>query len=121
MVKNWVLPVPLATGRLRERGFNQALQLARQLAPQKVQPRMLLRLHATLPQHTLARVQRLRNLDGAFSVDPLCHQALAGRRVVMVDDVMTTGATLRAAAVALRRAGVLHLTTLVVARTPSGN
>ena len=118
---DWVLPVPLATEGLRERGFNQALQLARQLAPHKVQPHLLLRLHATPAQHTLARAQRLQNLDGAFAVDPLHYQQLAGRRVVLVDDVMTTGATLHAAAVALRMAGTLHLTAMVIARTPGGN
>ena len=116
-----VLPVPLAAERLRERGFNQALQLARHLAPRKTQARLLLRLHATPAQHTLARAKRLRNLDGAFAVEPLrCHE-LAGRHVVLVDDVMTTGATLHAAATVLRAAGVLHITALTIARTPVRN
>ena len=118
---DWVLPVPLAAARLRERGFNQALQLARQLAAHKVQPHLLLRLHATPVQHTLARAERLRNLEGAFAIEPLRLQELSGKRVVLVDDVMTTGATLHAAALVLRRAGVHNLTTLVIARTPLHN
>ena len=115
---DWVLPVPLATEGLRERGFNQALQLARQLAPHKTAPRLLLRLHATPAQHTLGRAQRLRNLQGVFAVEPLRQRELADRRIVLLDDVMTTGATLHAAAAALRAAGVKHITALVIARTP---
>lgn len=115
---DWVLPVPLAAERLRERGFNQALQLARHLASRKTQAKMLLRLYATPAQHTLDRAKRLRNLDGAFAVEPLRYHALAGCRVVLVDDVMTTGATLHAAAMVLRMAGALHITALTIARTP---
>ena len=115
---DWVLPVPLARERLRERGFNQALQLARQLAPHKTQAQLLLRVRSTPVQHTLPRAQRLRNLDGAFAVEPLRQQELAGCRAVLVDDVMTTGATFHAAAEVLRAVGVLHITALCLARTP---
>ena len=116
---DWVLPVPLARERVRERGFNQALQLALQLAPHKTRAQWLLRVRSTPVQHTLPRAQRLRNLEGAFALEPLRYQEMAGRRVVLVDDVMTTGATFQAAATVLRTAGVLHLTALCVARTPS--
>ena len=116
-----VVPVPLAPGRLRQRGFNQALQLAQCLAPGKVQAQGLLRVRATPDQHTLARAQRLRNLQGAFAVDPLHLQQWQTRRVVLVDDVMTTGATFHAAAAALRAAGVQHIAALAVARTPAPN
>ena len=78
----------------------------------------MLRLHSGADQHTLNRAQRLRNLQGAFAVDPLLVEALRGRHVVLVDDVMTTGATLHAAAQVLRQAGVAHLTALVLARAP---
>jgi ComF family protein len=113
-----VLPLPLARKRLAERGFNQALELARRLAPAaKVQPRLLLRLRETPPQAALGRRERLANVHGAFAVEPLRAAQVRGRRVVLVDDVMTSGASLHAAANALRSAGAGHLTALVVART----
>ncbi|MCL4771766.1 MAG: ComF family protein, partial [Burkholderiaceae bacterium] len=104
--------------RLRERGFNQALLLARILAPAKTDATLLLRLHDTQAQSNLGRAQRLRNLQGALAVDPLRAAALQGRSVLLVDDVMTTGATLQAAALALRQAGARTVSALVFARTP---
>ena len=89
---DWLIPVPLSPARLGERGFNQAERLARALSAQKSTHRLLLRLHSGADQHTLNRAQRLRNLQGAFAVDPLLVEALRGRHVVLVDDVMTTGA-----------------------------
>lgn len=112
-----VLPVPLSTQRLRERGFNQSALLARQLARQKADPYTLLRVTATEAQSGLPRAQRLHNLRGAFAVEPSRAAALRGLRVVLLDDVMTTGATLHAATLALREAGVAHVTGLVLART----
>ena len=112
-----VVPVPLSTERLRERGFNQSALLAQHLAGAKTHTRTLLRLHATETQSALPRAQRLHNLRGAFAVEPLHAAALRGQRVVLVDDVMTTGATLEAAAQPLRQAGVTHITAIVLART----
>ena len=114
-----VLPMPLSPERLRERGYNQALELARQLAPHKTQAQLLLRTRHTAPQPTLKRAERLRNVQGAFAVEPLRAASLRGQRVVMVDDVMTSGASLFAAAAVLRQAGAAHITGLVVARTPA--
>ena len=113
-----VLPVPLSVQRLGERGFNQSALLARRLAGVKVDTGTLLRLHATEAQSSLPRAQRLRNLQGAFAMEPGRAAALRGQRVVLVDDVMTTGATLHAAALALREAGAAHITAVVLARTP---
>lgn len=112
-----VLPVPLSHARLQERGFNQALLLARHLAPHKSDASVLLRVVATVAQTQLTRAKRLENLRGAFMVDPLRRAAIEGRRVVVVDDVMTTGATLHAAAHALRQAGAHHVCAIVIART----
>ena len=112
-----VLPLPLSAERLRTRGFNQALELARHLAPGKVNTELLLRVRDTPPQSSLPRHERLRSVQGAFAVEPLRVAELRGRRVVLVDDVMTSGASLHAASTALRHAGVAHITVLVFART----
>lgn len=112
-----VLPMPLSRERLRERGFNQALELARQLAPGKTDARLLLRLRDTPAQSSLPRPARLRNVRGAFGVAPGREQEIKGQRLVLVDDVMTSGASLYTAAQALRAAGAAHITGLVLART----
>ncbi|MBC7379889.1 MAG: ComF family protein [Burkholderiaceae bacterium] len=112
-----VLPMPLSAPRLRERGFNQALELARRLAPAKADASLLLRIRDTAPQTTLKRAERLRNVKSAFAVAPLRRAALHLKDVVLVDDVMTSGASLFTAAAALRQAGAARVTALVVART----
>jgi ComF family protein len=112
-----VLAMPLSGAKLRQRGYNQALLLARELNHTKVQTDILLRIQDSPAQHTLKRTQRLNALKHAFAVDPLRIGALQGTRVVLVDDVMTTGASLYAAARVLRAAGASHITGLVFART----
>ena len=115
-----VLPMPLSPRRLQERGFNQAVLLARALAPSKLENDLLLRIRDTAPQSSLDRAMRMHNLRGAFAVEPLRADALRGKRVVLVDDVMTSGASLYAAAAVLRQAGVAHITGVVLARTEAG-
>jgi len=112
-----VLPMPLAPARLRERGFNQSHELARRLAPAKNDARLLLRTRETPPQRGLTRAQRLRNLRGAFALAPLRADAVREQRVVLVDDVMTSGASIFAAAGVLREGGAAQVTALVLART----
>ena len=111
-----VVPMPLSAQRLRERGFNQALELARQLAPAKTDHSLLLRILDTPPQSALKRAQRLRNVQHAFAVEPLRANALVGANVVLIDDVMTSGASIYAAAATLRAAGAAHITGIVLAR-----
>lgn len=112
----FVLPMPLSAQRLRERGFNQALELAQQLAPGKTDATLLLRIRHSAPQSALGREQRLRNVQHAFAVEPLRAHELTGARVVLVDDVMTSGASVHAAAATLRQAGAQHVTAIVLAR-----
>lgn len=115
-----VLPMPLSRQRLQERGFNQALLLAKAVAPHKTQAQMLLRIRDTLPQSSLSRAARLHNVQKAFALEPQHHASVAGKRIVLVDDVMTSGASLAAAAQCLRQAGAVHITALVFARAERG-
>jgi ComF family protein len=118
---DWVLPMPLSPERLAERGYNPAQLLAQRLtrgfAPKRVRADLLLRTHHTPPQHGLPRAERLKNVRGAYAVDPLKAPLLQDRHVVLVDDVMTTGASLREAAQAVRAAGAAHVTGMAFART----
>jgi len=112
-----LLPMPLSRQRLQVRGYNQSLLLAHQLSPCKTRSDLLLRITDTPAQHTLKRAQRLTSLNQAFVVDPLKVSALHGARLVLVDDVMTSGASLYTAARVLKEAGAAHVTGLVIART----
>ena len=113
-----VIPIPLHRARLRGRGYDQALELARPLAAALALPLrtdLLQRMRATAPQSELDAGQRQRNLARAFAVP---EQAALPDHVALVDDVMTTGATLAAAAHALRAAGVERVDAWVCARVP---
>ena len=117
-----IVPVPLSAERLQERGFNQAWEmcvaLARETGTQaRTDAGLLLRVRHTRAQSQLKRKDRLANVKGAFQVDPLRTAELQGRHVVLVDDVMTSGASLYTAAQALRDAGAAHVTAVVLART----
>jgi ComF family protein len=114
-----LIPIPLSFKRLSERGFNQSLILSQQLNREKTQGSSLLRMRNTLAQSSLPRNQRLTNLKGAFAVAPFRAAQLRGQRILLIDDVMTSGATLNAAAQVLKQAGVAHVSALVFARTPA--
>ncbi len=112
-----VLAMPLSRERLVERGFNQALLLARQLAPGKTDPSLLLRVKHTSAQAALDRDARLANVKGAFALDPTRASQVRGRRIVVIDDVMTSGASIFSAAQTLMQGGAARVTGLVLART----
>ncbi len=111
-----IAPMPLHPLRLRERGFNQSLLLARHLGNSlniPLLPDACQRVRNTAPQSTLPWKERGKNMRNAFA----CSPAVAGKHVAVVDDVMTTGASLNELALALRHAGALEVSTWVIART----
>jgi ComF family protein len=113
-----IVPMPLHPLRLSERGFNQAVELARPLAAAAGLPMALAglaRVRNTPPQASLGRTDRAANMRGAFN----CTLQLEGMAVMVVDDVMTTGASLDEVARCLKANGATRVENLVVARTPA--
>ena len=112
-----ILPVPLHPQRMRERGYNQALEIARALSRElaiPVDPSLCARLRATPPQVGLEREERRHNVRGAFGVIG----PVAARHLVILDDVVTTGGTAGELARVLRQAGAARIDLWAVARTP---
>ena len=111
-----VVPMPLHPSRMRERGFNQALEIARHLQESggaRLATTLCERIRETAPQEGLSLLQRRRNLRNAF----ICREDLHGRRILLVDDVVTTGASINECARTLRLHGAAAVTVLAVART----
>ena len=111
-----LVALPLHRSRLAERGFNQAHEIARHLSAYSETPLLshgIVRRRATGEQARLPHDARASNMRGAFA----CHVSLEGRRVAVIDDVMTTGATLEEFAKTLKGAGAAHVVNCVVART----
>ncbi len=112
-----LVPVPMDVKRLRWRGFNQSAMLARRLGRHVGRPvplRLLQRCRITPPQVGLGEQERRRNVAGAFAVrDP---GAVRGKGILLVDDVMTTGATVDECAKVLRRAGATRVDVVLLAR-----
>ncbi len=118
---DWVVPVPVTAARLGERGYNQAWELTkalRQRAGHRSAPgwaQALQRVGDAPDQHRLPAQQRISNVKGVFRVALSNAPRLSGKHVLLIDDVSTTGATLRAAAIALRRAGAQRISAAVIA------
>ena len=114
-----LVPVPLHASRLRRRGYNQALELARPLGRAldlPVLPAALLRIRATAAQTELDRAARRRNVRGAFAV---ARAVALPAHVAVLDDVLTTGATVAECARVLKRAGVERVDVWALARAPA--
>ena len=117
----WLLPVPLSAERIRERGYNQAWELTRRLAralPCKADARLLLRVKDTPHQLALPVERRAANVRGAFAVEPRRRDELRGRVVAVVDDVVTSGATVAEISRVLLQAGAAQVHVWSLARTP---
>jgi ComF family protein len=114
---DFLLPVPLSANRLRERGFNQTVEIGRAVS-RATGTAMRLdaceRTRDTPAQLDLPLAERAKNVRGAFH----CPRLLEGARVAVLDDVMTTGSTLDEIAATLKRAGAAYVCNWVVARTP---
>ena len=118
---DWLLPVPLSAARLRERGYNQSHELAKALARRRglrCEPGLLLRVRDNASQASLKLEARAANVHGVFAVEPLRAAKLRGSSVALLDDVMTSGATLFELARVLLQAGVMSVQAWVIARTP---
>jgi ComF family protein len=112
-----IVPVPLSRQRLLWRRFNQAALLAQELARierRPFDPFALARVRSTASQVGLTRNERTANVRGAFAVPPAARERVEGRRVLLVDDIITTGATAGAAARALKRAGARAVDVIAV-------
>lgn len=117
---DYLVPVPLHRNRLIKRRFNQSALLAKALSPQvgvRFDPDILFRSKITESQGTQTYKGRFKNVQGAFMVPEKAKARLAGKHIVLIDDVMTTGATLHSCARTLKRAGVAHIDVVTLART----
>ncbi len=114
-----VTPVPLSSKRLRERGYNQSQEIVQRACKSNarlhVHTRALIRIIDTRPQTELTKTERLKNVKDVFKVPDRYHTRIAGSHIVIVDDVSTTGATLQAAATALRKHNPQSVTLLALA------
>jgi ComF family protein len=119
VLPDFIVPMPLHAVRLRERGFNQAMEISRQISKKSdvpLLPTLCRRVRDTASQTGLPWKERKKNIRNAFD----CEGNLDGKRIAIVDDVMTTGATLNELARVLRKCGAVHISAWVVARTLPG-
>lgn len=111
-----IIPMPLHPTRLQERGFNQSLEIAKVIAKQLnlvIDAASCSKTKNTPPQASLPLKERLKNMKGAFN----CKQSMAGKHIALIDDVMTTGASLNELAKTIKQAGAAKVSCYVLART----
>ncbi|MGC8718706.1 MAG: ComF family protein, partial [Thermodesulforhabdaceae bacterium] len=118
---NLIVPVPLHIEKLKERGFNQALLLAKELAKRTGIPcsySVLIKTRKTPPQVALRVTERKKNLRQAFAISPAAKAQIRDASVLVIDDVITTGTTINECAKSLKAVGASRVIGLSVARTP---
>lgn len=117
---DFVIPMPMHPARIKERGFNQAHEIAKVLSKdchEKLDFKSVARIKLTPPQASLPLKDRVKNIKGAFQVNTDKLNLILGKRIAIVDDVMTTGASLNELAKTLKKAGATHVECWVIART----
>jgi ComF family protein len=115
-----IIPMPMHPQRLKERGFNQAIEIAKVLAKnckEKLDYKSTIRQTLTPPQASLPLKERVKNIKGAFKVNADKLVKIQGKRIAIIDDVMTTGASLNELAKTLKKAGASHVECWVITRT----
>ena len=111
---DYIIPVPLHRTRLAERGYNQSAEIARGLSDRLVLPKAVNRIRATPTQTSLHVEERIENVHGAFALTRHARQ-IAGKRILIIDDVMTTGATIASVAETLLAATPASISIATVA------
>jgi len=117
-----IVPIPLHWRRFLSRRYNQSAELSRVIARKSGaahRPDILNRIRPTAMQRARSAAQRAKNVDSVFAVPPHMVEFVRGQRILLVDDVLTTGSTLNAATTALRRSGAAQVSTVVFARVES--
>jgi ComF family protein len=117
---DWILPMPVSRERLIERGYNQAAWLAKQWCGRdhRLKVHWLVKIRHTGAQAQAHRAQRVSHLQGSMALNENAWAAMRGAQVLLVDDVMTTGATLEVASACVLQAGATRVDVAVFARTP---
>lgn len=115
-----ICAVPLHLKRLRKRKFNQSVLIGKNLSKEKFILDLLWRINDSKPQALLKKKEREKNLKRGFLVNKKYRNLLAGKKIILIDDVMTTGATLENCSKALRKCGAEKITVLTIAKTVFG-
>lgn len=118
LAPGYIVPIPLSAARLRKRGYNQVAVLVKPLVEEthhQYHPHILVRTINTTPQTRLPRQERLTNVANAFFVPKREQQSVTGQHIILIDDVSTTGATLKAARAALAPHSPARITCLAIA------
>lgn len=114
-----IVPIPLTPKKIKQRGYNQSLLVAKVLCNFFALPladELLIKVKETAPQAQLTKIERQRNIQGAFMINPNNHQCLKSKTIYLIDDVYTTGSTMNECARVLKKSGARRIYGIVIAR-----